>query len=52
MSLQDIPNREKVLCRSGFHTRQAFVGIRIPTYEQQTRELFVIEDKESTEVLF
>ena len=41
MFLRNTQNDEKSLCRSGFHTRHAFDGIRIPTYEQRTQGLFV-----------
>jgi len=40
MTLRETLNDEKWLCRSGFHTRHAFAGIRFPTYEQRTKGLF------------
>jgi hypothetical protein len=49
MPLRGTLNNEDSLCRSGFHARHAFVGIRIPTYEQRTKELFGIENAEIAE---
>lgn len=39
MSLRDTLNDEKWLCKTGFHTRHVILGIRIPAYEQRTKEL-------------